>query len=145
MKLAKVIIEEGKECDELVNPKDYQSFLKVVLKYSDSVIMTYNKSKEKFDKSVWSFLKDSVMATEETRETAVTLGPAVLLLQFKIDDIIKEWLREKKDIYDFSQSGKEWLDDLCFVRNGEIVFASCTHERFHFMTQELFKQFADNR
>ena len=144
MKLAKVMIEDGIECDELVNPEDYQRFLKVAFKNSDSVIMTYNKSKGKFDKSIWSFLKDSVMATEETRETAVTLGPTVLLLQFKIDDIVKAWLREKNDIYDFPQNGKEWLDDLCFVKDGEVIFASCTHERFHFMTQELYKQVADN-
>lgn len=89
MKLAKEMNGEGIERVELTNPEGYQRFLKVALKYSDSVIMTYNKSKEQFDRSIWNFLKDSIIATEETRETAVTVGPTVRLLQFKIDDVVK--------------------------------------------------------
>lgn len=143
MKLAKKMKEEGIECNELVNSEDYQKFLETAFKCSDSVLMTYNKSIEKFDQSIWNFLKDSVIAAEVTRETAVTAGPTVLLLQLRIDDAVKTWLREKNNIYDFPQNGKECLDGLCFVKNGEIVFASCTHERFHFMTQEMYSRLKD--
>ena len=139
MRLPKEMKEEGIELEELENSESYQQFLKVALKHSDSVLMTYNKSKEKFDKSHWSFLKDSVIATEETRETAVTVGPAVLLICFRIDGVVTAWLKDKDNIYDFPQDGKEWLDDLCFARNGEVIFASCTHEKFNYMSQELLK------
>lgn len=143
MKLAKDMQEEGIEFEGLVNPHDYHCFLKVAFKYSDSFVMTYNKSIERFDKSIWGFLKNSLLDTEETKETAVTIGPSVLLMYFKIDERTKEWLMGKDNIYDFPQKGKEWLDDLCFIKNGEIVFASCTHERFNYMNQELAKMFSE--
>ena len=141
MKRVKGFNEEGIEYEELVNTNDYQRFIDVAFKYADSIVLTYNKSKEKFDKSIWSFLNSSIIDMEETKETAVTIGPKVLLLYFKLDKTTKDWLRNKDNIYDFPQNGKEWLDDLCFIKNGEIVFASCTHERFNFMNQELSNLF----
>ena len=80
MKRVKGLNEEGIEYEELVNANDYQRFIKVAFKYADSIVLTYNKSKEKFDKSIWSFLNSSIIDMEETKETAVTIGPKVLLL-----------------------------------------------------------------
>ena len=142
MKFVRAMQEEGIEYEALKNPHDYRRFLDLSFSYADSFVLTYNRSRGKFEKSMWGFLKDSIMETEETRETAVTFGPSVLLLYFRFDETTTAWLREKGGIYDFPQNGTECLDDLCFIKNGEIVFASCTHERFNLMNRALSERFS---
>lgn len=116
----------------LDNADDFRIFLKKVFKNADTICLTYNKDYNDFIKSEWSFLKDSIMDYEYTRETAVTIGPNVMLVYLKNNKTTREWLLGKNGISDFypTVSASTRLDDLCFAKNGEVVFCSCTHEEF---------------
>ena len=128
---------EYREADELVQPEEYQKFLSVVFQYADTICLTYNREMKDFRASQWGFLHDSVVNHEYTRQTPVTKGPSVLLLYLRIDKTTKKWLQEKHDIYDFNSVGVEWLEDLCFCKDGRVIFKSCTHEEFCYMSKEL--------
>lgn len=121
----------------LMQTNNYRRFIDKALNYADIICMTYNKNDSDFKKSSWSFLKNSVIRYEMTKQTAVTKGLRVCLIYLKKDKITTKWLKEKNHIYDFICSGDEWLDDLCLIKNDEIVFCSCTHEEFCYMSHDL--------
>lgn len=125
-------------CDfHLTEAKNYKRFLNKVFHYADTICMTYSGGYDDFKKSEWSFLNTSVIGYEMTNQTAVTQSHlTVCLIYCKIDPVTTKWLKEKDHIYDFP-GYEEWFDDLCFVKNGEVVFASCTHEAFCYINQEL--------
>lgn len=121
----------------LTNPKNYKNFINKALEYADTVCMTYNGSYDAFKKSEYAFLKESVIGHEMTNQTPVTTGnPWVCLIYLKTDYNTTKWLKEKNSIYDFVYYD-EWFCDLCFAKNGEIVFSSCTHEEFCYINNEL--------
>lgn len=126
------------DCLELTETKNYRRFLDKALTYADTICMTYNGDYQSFKKSEWAFLKNSITGHEITKITPVTKGPTVCLIYLRIDPTTTKWLKEKKHIYDFV-TFDEWFDDLCFVKNGELVFASCTHEEFCEISKELRK------
>jgi len=121
---------------ELTETKNYKKFIDVALKYADTICMTYNGGYADFKKSEWGFLVDSVIEYEITKRTPVTEGVSVCLIYLKIDAVTYSWLKEKSNIYDFIYYD-EWFDDLCLVKNREIVFCSCTHEEFCYINKEL--------
>lgn len=123
----------------LTDTKNYKRFINIALNYADTICMTYNGDYKEFKKSEWSFLKNSITGHEITNQTAVTKGPTVCLIYFRIDDNTIKWLKEKNHIYDFVYCD-EWFDDLCLVKNGEVVFCSCTHEEFCYINNELVKR-----
>ena len=129
------------ECKEFSNTNEYQKFIDFAFGCCDLICLAYNKSLEDFNKSKWNFLKDSVVDTELTSSTPVTdsLGMKYLLLYLSIDEVSKKWLKERNNIYDFLSDGDEWLEDLCFIKNNTVVFASCTHEKFCHMSNALYK------
>lgn len=133
-------------CTGLRDTNEYKAFIKTALKYADYFCMSATGMfYEDFLKSKWDFLSDSIMDYEYTTETAVTKSSETfLLLYLKIDHITSKWLMSKKNIYDFmdaqiSERDKNycWLYDLCFIKDRAIVFCSCTHEEFCFVSQEL--------
>lgn len=117
------------------NTQNYKKFINAAFKYADTVCMTYNGSFREFSQSEWAFLKDSVTGHEITNHTSVPKGPTVCLIYLKTDDTVRSWLMERDNIYDFIYYD-EWFDDLCFVKNGEVVFCSCTHEKFCHINKE---------
>lgn len=125
--------------DILCETDKFKEFLKKVFKYADTICFTYSKQYENFLKSEWSFLEDSIENYKSTNETFVTKGPYVTLIYLKIDKTTKEWLLGKSGIDSFLRRDyrKSVMEDLCFARNGEIVFTSCTHERFCDMNRDL--------
>ena len=128
---------EYREADELAQPEEYQKFLSVAFQYADTICLTYNREMKDFRASQWGFLHDSVVNHEYTRQTPVTNGPSVLLLYLRIDKTTKKWLQEKHDIYDFDAAGAERLEDLCFCKDGSVIFNSCTHEEFCYIASDL--------
>lgn len=93
---------------------------------------------DEIKKSTFAFLYGSISDYEFTSESAVTIGCDVIMLYLKIDHITMKWLREKKNIYDFGlRSAEHCLDDLCFVKDGLLEMASCTHERDCFISAEM--------
>lgn len=120
----------------LTETKNYKRFIDIALKYADTICMTYNGGYKDFKESEWSFLNSSLIGYEITKHTAVTKGPTVCLIYLKIDSTTRSWLKQKRHIYDFIYYD-EWFDDLCLIKNKEVVFCSCTHEEFCYMNKDL--------
>lgn len=59
-------------------------------------------------------------------------GQLSTVFTFELNQKTKAWLKARKDDYDFGTTQASYcLDDLAFYRGDEILFSSCTHERFH--------------
>lgn len=124
---------------ELEQPEKYARFIKWAPKYADKICVTgYWNDVDEIKKSPFAFLYGSIVDCEFTSESAVTISPDVIMLYLKIDHITMKWLREKKNVYDFNpRSDEHCLDDLCFVRDGRLVMASCTHEHTCYISAEM--------
>ena len=123
--------------DELTDGKEYQRFLRVALNYADRICLSFDGGWKDFMASDWAFLATSAVDHEITSHSPVTVGPTVLLLYLKIDHMTVEWLKGKRHIYDFQSTDSDCPEDLCLLKNGMLVFCSCTHERFCYMNEEL--------
>lgn len=72
-------------------------------------------------------LKPWVIDYEYSFITHCTEGSLSNILYFALNEDTKAWLLQFKN--DFEIKGE--LEDLAFYKKGELVFSSCTHERFH--------------
>lgn len=127
----------------LTGRESYRRFLRKAFRYADQICLSCcGLDYEEFAASRWGALADSVTGYEYTVESPVTCGPEVLLLYLNINQVTAKWLLEKDNIYDFWETGPQqgtFLWDLCFVKNRELIFCSCTHERFCSISPELLE------
>lgn len=72
---------------------------------------------------------DFLIKREITRITPVTIGPVfeVLTFSMKAFNVIEKNMKKLFSQYDVF--GSEF-EDLCFYKNGEVVFAICSHEGY---------------
>lgn len=120
----------------LTNTTNYYKFLKVALNYADTICLTFNGRYKEFIELDRNSLAESLKGHKITNQTAVTIGPTVCLLYFRIDSNMRKWLDRKRHIYDF-YSDEEWLEDLCLLKDEQVIFASCTHEEFCYVDKKL--------
>ncbi|MCQ2399754.1 MAG: hypothetical protein MJ072_04540 [Clostridia bacterium] len=74
----------------------------------------------------YSVLKKNYVGKNVTFTTHCTGGPLQVEFTFKLTDETRAWLLSRASVYDFEGE----LEDLALTKNGEIIFSSCTHERF---------------
>ena len=146
------------DCPEAQQKKGYQRLLDFAFEYADGFTLSYQKPGNKvaptldeFQSTRWGYLAESVYDYECTTESPVTIGPRVLLLYFRFDDVTRKFLRERTDIYDFggyeikSPDAKgwnfRWLWDLALLKEGKIFLISCTHERFCSIDEDVLTKF----
>ena len=137
------------DCPEAETEKGYQQFLKFAFQYADGFTLCYQKlgtGNEKlkwseFQNSRWGYLADGVYDHECTSECPVTIGPQVLLLYFRFDDVTRKFLKERKNVYDFEGYDFLTLWDLAFLKEGKIFFISCTHEGFCSIDEDVLTKF----
>lgn len=76
-------------------------------------------------------LKESLISAKPTFVTHCTTGGELsTVFTFKLDGKTREWLKARKDDYDFGYNGQR-LDDLALYCGDKILFSSCTHEHYH--------------
>ena len=148
------------DCPEAEQKKGYQRFLDFAFGYADGFTLSYQRPPgfkagapelEEFQSSRWGYLTESVYDYECTTESPVTIGPQVVLLYFRFDDVTRKFLRERTNIYDFrgyeikNPDSKgwnfRWLGDLALIKEGKIFFISCTHERFCSIDEDVLTKF----
>ena len=134
--------------------EDYRRILDFALDYADCFSLTYypfvknpGLTADDFRRSKWGFLADSIVDWEVTRETPTTVSEAQkLMLYFQFDPVTVDFLRQKKSIYDFgdrvtvADSGTLFFEDLAFLKNGQVFFASCSHEGFCLVDETLYQK-----
>ena len=120
----------------LTNTTNYYKFLKVALNYADTICLTFCGGYKDFIELDRNSLAESLKGHKITNQTPVTIGPTVCLLYFRINSTMREWLNRRRQIYDFYPD-EEWLEDLCLLKDEQVIFASCTHEEFCYIDIKL--------
>lgn len=84
---------------------------------------------EGYEEEVLEIPDDFLIKREMTRITPVTIGPVFEVLTFSIKafDVIGKSM--KKLFSQYNVFGSEF-EDLCFYKNGKVVFAICSHEGY---------------
>lgn len=120
----------------LENPEKYRIFVREALKYADCIGLSYTSDYSAFLESAWSGLFSESIIRHEYNDHGV------LYLYLKIDHATVNWLKDKKDIYDFRQPDydDEYLWDLCIYKDGRMIFWSITHEYQTEISDELYEK-----
>lgn len=120
----------------LENTDEYRKFLRFALKRADSVGASYTSDFSAFKESkYWENLGESVISGEYDER-------GVLTLRLKIDHAVYDWLREKKNLFDFGDPfNEDILWDLCLYKDGREIFSSITHEGEAYISDELLGEY----
>lgn len=123
----------------LENSVDYRKFIRTALKYADSIGVSYTSDYSAFKESKWwEILGESVIRCEYDDSGTLTV-------YLKIDHFTYDWLRAKKDVFDFW----DWdiddniLWDLCLYKDGEAIVTTVTHEQLQYISQEFYNKYIE--
>ena len=121
---------------DLENAAGYRRFICFALRYADCIGISYTSDFSAFKESRWwEFLGGSVIKYEYDESGKLNLF-------LKIDHITVEWLKGKKDIFDFWQTDdEEFLWDLCLYKDGREFFTSITHEKLSYISEEMWQKY----
>ncbi|MCD7857199.1 MAG: hypothetical protein LUG55_05275 [Clostridiales bacterium] len=125
--------------------KSYLRFLTFVWGRADAVCFTvdpYLRDMEELRQSVWAALTDSVIATRYTEAPSDMPGHPHFLVFFRKDYCVLEFLKSRKNIFDFTEQDEATgilLEDLAFSRDGEIFCYTLTHEYSCDIAEEDFQ------
>lgn len=121
---------------DLSSSEKYRKFLRFALKYADCVGLSYTGDLSAFKESKWwETFSDSFIRHEYDEYGNLTV-------YLKIDHVTVEWLKSKRDIFDFGDNNDEsFLWDLCFYKDGEEIFTTITHERLQYISQEFYNEY----
>ena len=86
----------------------------------------YNKILEFLDN--YPKLKNNYISHKITFNTYVTGGPLQIIYYFNLNEETKEYLLQFKDDYSFNNG----LEDLALYKDDNLLYASCTHEKFRY-------------
>jgi hypothetical protein len=92
--------------------------------------INYSNNKNHFDileLEQYQALKPYVIKDEISFITHCTIGPLSQTIYFKLNEETKKWLLQYKCYYDIHND----LQDLAIYKDSQIVFSSCTHEKFY--------------
>lgn len=120
----------------LDDPENYRKFIREALKYADCIGLSYSSDYSAFlESDCYNILSESVIRHEYSDR-------GELVLYFKIDYTVVNWLKDKKNIYGFRQPDydDEYLWDLCLYRDGRMIFWSITHEYQTEISDELYEK-----
>lgn len=76
----------------------------------------------------YSKLKNNYISHKITFNTYVTGGPLQIIYYFNLNEETKEYLLQFKDDYSFNNG----LEDLALYKDDNLLYASCTHEKFRY-------------
>lgn len=117
---------------DLENTGGYRKFIRVALKCSDSIGISYTSDFSAFKESKWWQLLGGSVTRHKYDEDGS------LILYLKIDYVTCEWLKAKRSIFDFWDSeDDQQLWDLCLYREDMEILASITHEKDLWISDEL--------
>ena len=83
-----------------------------------------------------SFPKDYFIERKLTRITPVTIGPVFEMLTFSIEALDIVTSKMKKLFSTYQVFGDEF-EDLCFYKDGEVIFKICSHEEFAIAYEDM--------
>lgn len=117
--------------------KEYRRFIRFALKYADCLGLSYTGDLSAFKESKWwEMFAESFIRHEYDEDGDLTV-------YLKIDHVAVEWLKSKRDIFDFwdTDADENFLWDLCLYKDGEEIFTTVTHERLQYISQKLNNEY----
>lgn len=124
-----------------IKDKEYPIFLKIVLKYTDTICFTIYpylddicevKEDYRYKDIMESYLDSEYtksIHTEDRKES---------LIYFKVDYFVREFLKNKRNIFDFCDNEALInLEDIVFISKKRIICDTLTHEQYCAVTDEL--------
>lgn len=124
-----------------IKKSDYPVWLNVILKHTDIVCFTvspYLDDIEEVRKDIrYQKIIDSYIDSEFTKSIH-TEKCKDSLVYFKVDYYVREFLKEKEDLFDFyDEESSINLEDVVFIGENCIVCDTITHERYCAVTDDL--------
>lgn len=130
-------IKNAVSINEFNKTDDYREFIRWALKYADEIELSYSSDYSAFRESeLWNEFKDSI--AEYGYDDSGTLH-----LRFRIDHVINEFLKSKKCLCDYPWSELGFLEDLSFIRNGETVLDTVSHENRVYISPEMLEKYKE--
>lgn len=132
----------------LINKKDYQTLLDIILKHTDTVCFTVSSYLDDMEEvrgdTRYQQIADSYIDSEFT-ESIHTEKCKESLVYFKLDYYVRGFLKEKEDIFDFyDEEASINLQDVVFIGKELIICDTITHEQYCAVTDELLLEIVHN-
>ena len=126
----------------LVNRNKYQKILNIVLRYTDKVCFLVSPYLDDIDEvredARYQKILDAYIDFEFTRSIHIE-DCNESFIYFKIDYLVREFLKERRDIFDFTdEEATINLEDIVFIGKQKIICDTITHERYCAVTDELY-------
>lgn len=125
------------------NQKEYRSFIRLILKYADTVCFTVRPwldSLDEFRCSIWSEMRCSIADYGFAQAASDPKGVKSSLILFKKDYCLCDFLQHKNGIFDFTEEDPGTgirLDDPAFLKNGEVFLYTVTHGKMCAVTEDV--------
>ena len=131
-----------------LNRNNYQKVLDVILKYSDMVCFTVSPYLDDIDEiredDRYQKILDSYIDSEFTKSIHIE-NRNESLVYFKMDYFIREFLKEKRDIFDFfDEDASINLEDIVFIGKQEIVCDTITHEHYCAVSDDIYEELTND-
>lgn len=126
--------------------KDYNTFIDFIIRKADEICVTIKPSLDsiaEFEESMWGELANSIVATEYGQAATDYPGEKSFLVYFKVDYKVIEFLKLRKNIFDFSECDKKTgitLEDPTFIKDNIIFCYTLTHERICEVEEDFYKE-----
>lgn len=127
-----------------IKRNDYHIFLDIILKHTDIVCFTvapYLDDIDELRENIrYQKIMDSYMDSEFV-DSIHTENSKESLVYFRSDYYVREFLKERKDIFDFyDDEASINLEDIVFISGNRIICDTITHEQYCAVTDELSRE-----
>lgn len=128
----------------LVNRKNYQKVLNIVLKHTEIVCFTVSPYLDDIDEVREDVRYQKILDAYIDFENTCSIHTEDCnegFIYFKMNYFVQEFLKEKRDIFDFGDEETAInLEDIVFISNERIVCDTITHENYCAVTDELYDE-----
>ena len=123
---------------------DYQVLLDIILKHTDIVCFTASPYLDSIDELREDIRYKKIIDSyidSEYKKSIHTENCNEYLVYFKLDYYVREFLKEKKDIFDFyDEDANINLEDIVFIGKNGIVCDTITHEQYCWLSDDLLHE-----
>lgn len=133
----------------IIKKNEYQTFIDVILRHTEIVCFTVCPYLDHVDELREDIRYKQIMGSyidSEFTESIHTENCKESLVYFKADYYIGEFLKEKKELFDFfDENASVNLEDVVFIGKKSIICDTITHEKYCAVSDELLHEIKKNR
>ena len=127
-----------------IKKNDYQKVLGIILKYTDIVCFTVSPYLDDLTEVKEDIRYQEIYDSYFDSEVITSIHTEICnesLIYFKMDYFVREFLKNKEDMFDFlDDEAPINLEDVVFIGNGQIVCDTITHENYCGVIDEVYDE-----